>query len=77
VPSLRSPWRAAEEELGLNTEEASELNTELSTIEVQSGSPKPKTTIIKESLKSIRAILEGATGNVAAAGLLALLASIL
>lgn len=68
--------RVQEEELGLNAEEASELNTELSTIEVQSESPKPKATIIKESLKSIRAILEGATGNVAAAELLALLARI-
>lgn len=69
--------RAHEEELGLNADEASELSTELSTIEVQSKSPKPKATIIRESLKSIRTILEGATGSVAAAGLLALIASIL
>lgn len=77
VLAVVAEFRAHEEELGLDAEEASELHTELSTIEVQSESPKPKTKILKESLESIRAILEGATGNVAAAGLLALLANLL
>ena len=77
VLALVAEIRAKEAELGLSADEATELSSELTTIEVQSESPKPKATIIKESLKSIRAILEGATGNVAASGLLALLASIL
>lgn len=77
VLALVAEIRAKEAELDLSADEATELSSELTTIEVQSESPKPKATIIKESLKSIRAILEGATGNVAASGLLALLASIL
>lgn len=68
--------RARQEELGLSSEEASELNAELTTIELQSRSPKPKGTIIKEALKSIKAILEGATGNIVAAGLLRLIDSV-
>ncbi len=68
--------RARQEELGLSSEEASELNAELTTIELQSKSPKPKGTIIKEALKSIKVILEGATGNIVAAGLLRLIASV-
>ena len=42
------------------------------TIELQLGleSPRPKKHIIRESLHSVRTILEGAGGNLAAAGLL-------
>ncbi len=63
-------------QLGLNPESASELETEISTIEIQSKSPKPKSSIIVESLKSIRSILEGAAGNVAASTFLSQIASL-
>ncbi len=41
-----------------------ELKSELTVLEAQSESPKPKKAIIKESLASIRNIAEGATGSV-------------
>lgn len=48
----------------INDETSRELNAEISTIESQTESPKPKESIIKESLNSIRTILEGASGSV-------------
>ncbi|WP_318433899.1 AbiTii domain-containing protein [Photobacterium leiognathi] len=50
-----------------------ELCTEVKTVELQLESPKPKQSIISESIKSIRSILEGVTGSIVATGLLALL----
>nr|WP_228518085.1 hypothetical protein [Vibrio parahaemolyticus] len=50
-----------------------ELCTEVKTVELQLESPKPKQSIISESIKSIRSILEGVTGSMVATGLLALL----
>lgn len=47
----------------LEEEAAQELNAEISTVEIQTNSPKPKESIIKESLVSIRRILEGASGG--------------
>ncbi|KAB0443276.1 AbiTii domain-containing protein [Lysinibacillus fusiformis] len=41
-----------------------ELKSELTVLEAQAESPKPKKAIIKESLASIRNIAEGATGSV-------------
>lgn len=58
------------EQLYLNPDSVDELKTEISTIEIQSGSPKPKMSIISEALRSIRTILEGATGNVTASSFL-------
>ncbi|MBS4068681.1 MAG: hypothetical protein A2329_07540 [Sulfurimonas sp. RIFOXYB2_FULL_37_5] len=52
-------------DIEVNEDISKELNAEISTIEIQSSSPKPKKGIIKESLSSIRTILEGATGSVA------------
>lgn len=40
-----------------------ELEAEIATVEIQMASPKPKAKIIKESLGSIRRILEGASGG--------------
>jgi len=51
---------------GLDQESKTEVASDLSTIESQLGSPRPKTTIIRESLKSIRSVLEAAGGNVVA-----------
>jgi hypothetical protein len=47
-----------------------ELFAEISTVESQANSPRPKPSILSESLKTIRTILEGAAGNVFASGLL-------
>lgn len=63
--------------LSLDKNSHSELQSELTTIEIQSQSPKPKTNIIKESLLSVRTILEGAAGNMAASALLPPLSALL
>ena len=52
--------------LNLKQEDEQELESDIITIEAQSKSPKPKNTVIKGCLKSIRSILEGAGGGVAA-----------
>jgi hypothetical protein len=57
--------------LGLPATTADELRGELDTLEAQARSPKPKQGIIRESLKSVRTILEGATGNAIGEGLIA------
>ena len=64
-------------DLNLGLEDLDELKAEVSTIEHQRSSPKPKNLIISESLKSIRNILEGATGSMIATELLKQLASII
>lgn len=67
--------KSAIHDLGLNQQDAAELEAELLTIEHQVASPKPKQLIITESLKSARSILEGITGSILATGLLAQLAN--
>jgi len=54
-----------------------ELVAELETLRAQAASPKPKTSILKEGLQSVKAILEGAAGNVVASGLLSSLAPVI
>ncbi|MBY0498926.1 MAG: hypothetical protein K2P74_04810 [Nitrosomonas sp.] len=56
--------------LDLSPSSIEELQAEISTIESQAKSPKPKNKILSEALISIRTILEGATGNVLASGFL-------
>jgi hypothetical protein len=63
-------------ELQLSEELKKELEADITTIENQTNSPKPKSIIINESLKSIRNILEGASGSLIAAGLQAQFAHI-
>lgn len=58
--------RGKEKNLKLEAETRIELEAEIRTIESQIGSPKPKQSIIKEGLESIRRILEGAAGSIAA-----------
>jgi len=53
-------------QIGLEVEKEKELEAELTTVEAQTKSPKPKNIVIKEGMKSIRTILEGAGGGVAA-----------
>jgi len=65
------------QELDLNPEGVDEISTQLATLRAQLGSKKPNTTILREGGKTVRAILEGATGNVAGGILLAKLLPIL
>jgi hypothetical protein len=52
--------------LGLDKDKQAEVKAEVASIEAQLNSPKPKASILKEGLNSLRTILEGAGG--AAAG---------
>jgi hypothetical protein len=56
--------------LGLNAEQESELNADIRTVESQLASPKPKAAVIRESLHSIRNVLEGAAGSGLATGII-------
>jgi hypothetical protein len=49
-----------------DTETVRELRAEVATLKAQSESPKPKRSVIRESLSSVRAIFEGAAGEVLA-----------
>lgn len=62
---------------GLSEESKKELLAEAQTLEAQAQSPKPKISIIKAGLASMRSIFEGAVGNLAAAGMLHELAKVL
>lgn len=66
--------KASMHDLGLNKDDSAELEAEVLTIEYQLGSPKPKSIIINESLKSARSIIEGVAGSVLATGFLGQLA---
>lgn len=52
--------------LKISNAQKSELYSEIQTIEVQSNSPKPKTSILKETLLSVKTILESTIAGVAA-----------
>lgn len=52
--------------LELTSDIEEEINAELKTLDAQTSSPKPKPAILSESLSSIRRILEGAGGALAA-----------
>ncbi len=62
-------------ELQLEDTQKKELGSELDTLEAQAKSPKPKSNILHESLKSVRTILEGAAGRLAAEGLITVIKS--
>jgi hypothetical protein len=64
VKALVAKVRRVATELDLAPAQRDEISAELTTIDTQVASPKPKAGIIKQSLGSIRAILEGAGGNV-------------
>lgn len=63
-------------DLKLEGDLVQEIDAEISTVEIQVASPRPKEGIVKESLSSIRRILEGASGG-AVAQLLIQLGSLL
>jgi hypothetical protein len=52
-----------------DSEEVRELRAEIATLRAQSESPKPKRSVIRESLSSLRAVLEGAAGEILASRL--------
>lgn len=66
LQALVKDLQEAATKLNLSPEQAQELAAELATLHSQSGSPKPKAGIIRESLASVRTIFEGAAGNMAA-----------
>jgi hypothetical protein len=61
------------DQLELEQGESAQLRAEMATIRAQAESPKPKRHVIRESLQSVRAILEHAGGGAVAVGLLELL----
>lgn len=62
--------KASLDKIGIEGDTKAELLSEIRTLESQTDSPKPKTSILRESLISVRKILEGAAGNLMASGLL-------
>jgi uncharacterized protein YdcH (DUF465 family) len=64
----------------LSEEKEEEVDAEIKTVESQLGSPKPKTSILKSSLQSLKSVLENTAGSAVGAGLVeqipALLAAI-
>jgi hypothetical protein len=75
--------QAAKSDLKVSKTVSSEIDAEIATAKAQLASPKPKTHIISDSLRSLKAILENAAGSVAGtvllqqlAPLVALLASV-
>jgi hypothetical protein len=50
-------------------EQRDELDSEIATLEAQARSPKPKTAMISEALKSIRTISESVVGSIIASGI--------
>ena len=64
-------------QFGLTGDDQAEVQSDITTIETQLSSPRPKETIIKEALRSIKNIAEGAAGGLAASGIVAGIANLL
>lgn len=64
VRSVLADLRDRISELGLEAEPTDQLIADVETAIVQTNSPKPNHSIIRESLRSIRTILEGAASSV-------------
>ena len=64
-------------DLGLPEAKRGELTAELLTLSAQIASPAPKLSIVKECLRSSRAILEGAAGGALGSGLITMLSALL
>jgi hypothetical protein len=64
---------ACARQLQLPPEQSAEIQAEIATIRAQLGSPKPRQHVVRESLRSVRAVLEQAGGGAVAVGLLELL----
>ena len=70
IRALVSSFREKLSELPLDQADKSDAEAELQTLEAQLRSSKPKTAIIRESLKTLRNLLEGVASNALAAVLL-------
>ena len=70
VTKLIEALKSTIDVVGIDQQGKQELQSEIQTLEAQAKSPKPKNSIIAESLSSVRRILEGSTGNLVASGLL-------
>ena len=64
-------------QLGLTGDDGAVAQSDIATIETQLSSPRPKVEIVKESLRSIRNIAEGAVGSLAASGIVTGIAKLL
>lgn len=73
VAALVKELRDALPGSGLEANARAEVEADLTTIDVQSKSPKPRLSIIKEALRSVRTVLEGAAGGAAGTALPALM----
>lgn len=60
----------------LDRDELAELQSELATLEAQHHSPKPKRAIVRESLSTVRSIVEGVAGNATFQAVVGLLADL-
>jgi hypothetical protein len=69
-----SQLEKAAPQLGLPVEESRVLTADITTLKAQVDSPRPKRQIVRESLHSVRTIVEGAGGSLAATGILDALA---
>jgi hypothetical protein len=56
--------RIALDQLGLSGEQKEEVAAEVATVEAQAKSPKPKFSVIRGALRSVRSVLENAGGTV-------------
>lgn len=65
------------DDLNLSNDRKSEITADIETVKAQAQSSKPKVPIIKESLSSIRSVLEGITGSIIATHLLQMLTTVL
>lgn len=80
LPKLRefiAALKVKVDAIPLSGEQKAELAAEIGTIETQLASPKPKAGVLRESLHSIRNILEGIAGSMIAGELLKLLGLVL
>lgn len=74
---LVTALKATTDIIGLDEKDKEELGADIDTLEAQIKSPNPKNPIIGECLGSVKQILEGASGNLVASGLLYELGKIL
>ena len=65
------------EHFQLKTEKQTELIAEVETLKSQSKSPKPKTVIINESLKTVRSLIEGVAAGAMTPGIMELLQNLM
>jgi hypothetical protein len=70
LKKIISSLKKSLDDLGIEGDIRDELISEIHTLEAQTDSPKPKASILRESLISVRKILESAAGNLVASGLL-------